>query len=140
VESSGGFSVSDYLYEKCGFLPAILLAMIGGHRHLPISGLVAEIVDLVGNFVFLEDRFQFDSIRREDVVRELEKTTGFLTLEAPMATSTIDGKKWIWEDGSWVLIRLSGTEPVGRIYAESLNENRTRELVSAGLDWAAQFR
>lgn len=140
VESSGGFSVSDYLYEKCGFLPAVLVAAISARRELTVSELVNEIDNLVGKFVFLEDKFEFDPNRRNDVVFELEKTDSFLTLEAPESTSTIDGKKWIWSDGSWLLIRLSGTEPVGRIYAESLSKDRTRQLGTAGLYWAAQFR
>jgi len=44
----------------------------------------------------------------------------------------IDGSKLIFEDGSWVLFRPSGTEPVVRFYVEAHSEEDLRELIDAG--------
>lgn len=43
---------------------------------------------------------------------------------------TIDGRKMILEDGSWVMIRPSGTEPKVRFYVESRTESGTADLVA----------
>jgi phosphomannomutase len=44
----------------------------------------------------------------------------------------MDGLKLILEDGEWLLIRPSGTEPVIRIYAESNNDERLRGILEEG--------
>jgi phosphomannomutase len=45
---------------------------------------------------------------------------------------TIDGFKYVLEDGSWLMIRPSGTEAVVRVYAESSSEKRLKELLIIG--------
>jgi phosphomannomutase len=44
----------------------------------------------------------------------------------------MDGVKFIFEDGSWLLLRPSGTEPVVRIYAESESETELEVLLEQG--------
>lgn len=44
---------------------------------------------------------------------------------------TIDGTKMIFEDGSWLMIRPSGTEPKVRFYVESRSRSGTGDLVAA---------
>lgn len=44
---------------------------------------------------------------------------------------TIDGRKMIFEDGSWLMIRPSGTEPKVRFYVESRTSSGTADLVAA---------
>jgi phosphomannomutase len=46
----------------------------------------------------------------------------------------LDGAKCIREDGTWLLLRLSGTEPLIRIYAEAMSEQDTQTLLSSGRD------
>jgi len=45
---------------------------------------------------------------------------------------TIDGAKIIYPDGSWMLLRPSGTEPVFRVYAESQDLTRVKKLMKVG--------
>jgi phosphomannomutase len=44
----------------------------------------------------------------------------------------MDGLKLVLEDGGWLLIRPSGTEPILRIYAESSNDERLRGFLEQG--------
>jgi len=44
---------------------------------------------------------------------------------------SIDGRKMIFEDGSWLMIRPSGTEPKVRFYVESRTQRGTADLVHA---------
>jgi phosphomannomutase len=46
----------------------------------------------------------------------------------------LDGAKYILEDGSWILLRLSGTEPLIRVYAEARSEQDVRSLLEVGRD------
>ena len=48
-----------------------------------------------------------------------------------MRTRTDDGFKFYMDDGSWVLMRMSGTEPLMRVYAEAATQARVEELISA---------
>jgi phosphomannomutase len=136
VESSGGFSISDYLYEKCGFLPAILVAAAAARQHKTVSQLGDDINAWVGQRSFLEKSFRFDGSKRGLLLAELNTLTPFSGAQWVL---DVDGRKWIWADGTWLLIRLSGTEPVGRIYSESTDPVRAQSLTSIALDWASQF-
>jgi phosphomannomutase len=44
----------------------------------------------------------------------------------------IDGTKFMLDDGSWLLIRFSGTEPLLRIYTETTSEDRVARMLSTG--------
>ena len=46
----------------------------------------------------------------------------------------IDGLKYVFDDGSWLLIRPSGTEPLMRVYVDSPSPNRARELSELGMN------
>jgi phosphomannomutase len=49
-----------------------------------------------------------------------------------------DGLKLIFGDGSWVCYRLSGTEPVVRVYTEARDEQESATLTQAAKDWVLQ--
>ncbi len=48
------------------------------------------------------------------------------------AVNRIDGAKYFREDGTWVMLRLSGTEPLVRIYAEGKSADDVQALLAAG--------
>ena len=50
-------------------------------------------------------------------------------------TVTIDGTKYLLEDGSWLLFRKSGTEPVVRIYGEASTDERLDRLMRSGREF-----
>jgi phosphoglucomutase len=50
----------------------------------------------------------------------------------------LDGLKLILEDGSWVCYRVSGTEPVVRVYSEAKSEQDLDRLATAAKDWISQ--
>ena len=47
-----------------------------------------------------------------------------------------DGYKFVLEDGGWMLIRMSGTEPLMRVYCESTRKSLVPELLQAGVKLA----
>jgi phosphoglucomutase len=46
-----------------------------------------------------------------------------------------DGAKFVFEDSSWMLLRLSGTEPLLRLYVEAESAAATKKLVHEASDW-----
>jgi phosphomannomutase len=49
-----------------------------------------------------------------------------------------DGLKLIFEDGSWVCYRMSGTEPVVRVYSEARSEAEQERLAAAAREWIGE--
>jgi phosphomannomutase len=55
-------------------------------------------------------------------------------LRSPVvAVNTLDGVKYVAQDGSWLMLRGSGTEPVLRIYAEAASDAGVRNLLRSGV-------
>ena len=54
-----------------------------------------------------------------------------------VSVNEIDGKKLVLDDGSWLLIRFSGTEPLLRIYVETPSSDAVTPILQAGRDLAA---
>ncbi|WP_243669144.1 hypothetical protein [Vulcanisaeta sp. JCM 16161] len=67
---------------------------------------------------------EFVSRNREVIIERLHE------LGNVKQVITIDGVKVVFSDGSWILIRGSGTEPIIRIYAESLLEERLNQVIN----------
>jgi len=55
------------------------------------------------------------------------------------ALNDIDGLKYQFADGSWLLIRASGTEPLVRVYVDSPSPSRARELSEMGMDTVKKY-
>jgi len=49
-----------------------------------------------------------------------------------------DGLKLLFEDGSWVCYRMSGTEPVVRVYSEARSESELQRLAAAARAWIGE--
>lgn len=133
VESSGGFSTSAHTFEKCGFLPAIMMLYILNDTSLSISQLRENIYTKYGTTHFLETEFHYNDEKKEKIQRFLKDchTNDLSTFFSQTITELIkvDGLKIMFDTGDWVLFRLSGTEPLARIYGESSDSNDAKELL-----------
>jgi len=135
VESSGGFSISRHTYEKCGFLP-VMLAHYIRTTGKPLS-VLRQSLSRYGTFVFSESSFGFEPAKKPDLIRffaevESDALSALISAESSDKTLQIDrrdGLKVALSSGAWVLVRLSGTEPIGRIYAESATKEETTRLI-----------
>ncbi len=140
VESSGGFSISSHTQEKCGFIPALLVLAIQAKTGLPVSKLTQNIHNHYGHFYFLEDAVTLTNTQKESL-KALITSNPISTLTPHFSFpiqefSTQDGLKLRFRnEKTWSLWRLSGTEPVARIYVESTNPVTSQTL----LENARQF-
>ncbi|MXV61569.1 phosphoglucomutase/phosphomannomutase family protein [Natronorubrum sp. JWXQ-INN-674] len=130
-EESGGFTVRGHVREKDGVLMALLAAAM--HAAEPLDDRVDRLLEEHGTVV--QDKISVSCPDHEkarvlsDLEDEIPETVSGTTVEG---VNTADGFKLQLADGSWLLIRPSGTEPVLRVYAEAEDERRVGELLEAG--------
>ena len=76
--------------------------------------------------VFSGDR----AVREQNILDAQPKTIGGLKVTG---LTTTDGFRFDLEDGGWMLIRFSGTEPKIRVYTETTHENKVQAILQDGL-------
>ncbi|MHB9129371.1 MAG: phosphohexomutase domain-containing protein, partial [Candidatus Humimicrobiaceae bacterium] len=132
-EESGGLWTNGNIPERDGMLMGLKLLEIMAKEKKTLNQILEEIYDKYGYFVFGRNDYLIE-------IRERDRLKALLEAEIPAAIKnekvmevvTIDGFKYILEDGSWLMIRPSGTEAVVRVYAESSNEQRLQDLLIIG--------
>jgi phosphomannomutase len=128
-EESGGLSILGHIPEKDGILACLLAAEIIAHTGKSMAELKA---DLFNEFGPVETRRLDIGINEGDKEMLIEKlahytpkTVAGLKVDS---VSRLEGSKIVLENGSWVLIRFSGTEPMVRAYFEA-NDQETLEAI-----------
>lgn len=119
-EESGGLGVKGHIPERDGILLGLLLleaVAIGGKG---LRQLLDETMDDIGHFHYRRiDRHIEDAAKEQLVARLLSDPPASVDGQRVVATNFSDGFKFIFENGDWLLIRPSGTEPVLRLYSEA---------------------
>ncbi|MBV0924348.1 phosphoglucomutase/phosphomannomutase family protein [Halomicroarcula limicola] len=135
-EESGGFGLADHLRNKDGVLLALVTAAADSEESLDarVDRLLAEHGEIHQGRISVDCPEE----RKEPVLDELESALPeSVAGEAVENVNTVDGFKIGLADGTWVLVRPSGTEPKLRVYAEASSEERLDELLSAGRELVA---
>ncbi|HEX7127784.1 MAG TPA: phosphoglucomutase/phosphomannomutase family protein [Thermodesulfobacteriota bacterium] len=132
-EESGGIGLPAHLPERDGLLGGLLLAAIVARAGRPLEAVVGDLERRVGPHAYDRIDLEIAPEARHEVKARLERATvphldGLPVVERHAR----DGYKFILEDGAWLLVRPSGTEPVLRIYAEAATPARVAALLTAG--------
>ncbi|WP_276273297.1 phosphoglucomutase/phosphomannomutase family protein [Haloarcula litorea] len=132
-EESGGFGLTDHLRNKDGVLVALVAAAAEAEE--PLDARVDRLLDEHGEIHQGRVSVDCPEDRKGPVLTELEETLPeSVAGVAVEAVTTVDGFKIALADGTWVLVRPSGTEPKLRVYAEAGSRARVDELLDAGRD------
>jgi phosphomannomutase len=123
-EESGGFAFRGHIPERDGLLAGLFFADMIVSKKKPLSAILAELEERVGphayarhDIHFKRDTYDQERVRILERLKEHEPTS-----VAGVAVERIrddDGFKFYLADGSWVLLRASGTEPLIRVYSEA---------------------
>jgi len=119
-EESGGLSVLGHIPEKDGVLADMLIVEMLAYEGKPLSQIVAEVVAEVGG-PLINHRLDLHLSNPHKLAVMTAFKTNPPTSVAGMTVqevSTKDGVKLYLQDGSWILLRPSGTEPLLRVYME----------------------
>jgi alpha-D-glucose phosphate-specific phosphoglucomutase len=135
-EESGGISFRGHIPEGDGVLMGLLLLEIVATSGKTLFELVENLLEEVGPAFYQRTDLRLSHpVSKEAMSRGLvEEAPAEIGGEKVSSISTVDGVKYLIADGSWLLIRPSGTEPVLRVYAEG----RTPQMVQALLGYGEQ--
>jgi len=131
-EESAGLSIKGHYPEKDGILACLLAAEAVAARGASLTDQLNDLYKRVGKLESgrIGIRLTPDLMQSlADKLKEDPKEIGGRRVEQ---TNRMDGVKFIFADGSWLLMRPSGTEPVVRIYAESESATDLEVLLEQG--------
>ncbi|MDP2725958.1 MAG: phosphoglucomutase/phosphomannomutase family protein [Dehalococcoidia bacterium] len=137
-EESGGFAFRGHIPERDGTLAGLYFLDLMVRLNMRPSQLVAYLFNKVGPHHYDRVDIRLTPERRTAVLQRLQEVHPTSLGGIPVKeTDTTDGFRFILQDGSWLLFRFSGTEPVLRIYTETDSPERVRQLLSEGQKLAA---
>ncbi len=132
-EESGGYAFRGNVPERDGILAGLyMLDMMVRLKKRP-SELLQLLFSKVGPHYYdrVDKKFRGDRSEREkSILSEKVDVVGGLKVTG---LETMDGYKFCLEDGGWMLIRFSGTEPIMRVYCETTHGEKVKAILNDGL-------
>jgi len=127
-EESGGIGFGHFIPERDGILSGLLVAECVAHFGAPLSTIVSGMDSEFGALHYDRRDVHRPPDRCERLIaRAPELFPGFTSKEGK------DGLKLNFDDGTWILFRKSGTEPMIRIYCESPDAERVQEMLEVAV-------
>ena len=132
AEESAGLTIEGHVPEKDGILADLLVAEMVGATGKGLAELSSDLETQIGPY----------HSRRLDLPLSIESRDALSRVRAApperfagrrvTSVNPLDGLKLLLEDGSWILVRESGTEPVARLYVEARSADDLGALLQAG--------
>jgi phosphomannomutase len=135
-EESGGFAVKGHIPERDGILVGLLFADMMVKLGQPLSQILAGLEKRVGPHAYARHDIH---LNRETYDQDRKRILHTLETHEPSDVAGVkverirsdDGFKFYLADGSWVLLRASGTEPLVRIYSEAADQAAVEARLAA---------
>lgn len=131
-EESAGLTIKGHVPEKDGILACFLVAEMVAREGKTVRELLERMYGEVGRFVTKRANLRLSAELEEAYPHKLASVPAEIASSKVKDVITVDGVKLILEDGSWMLFRKSGTEPVVRLYGEASTDARLAEIMEAG--------
>jgi phosphomannomutase len=134
AEESGGIGFPGHIPERDGILAGLMLLEMLATEKASINKLVAKLEKEFGPHRYARIDTNFPVERRAALMDFCKKNPPARLLKSPLAeVKAYDGVKFIARDGSWLMLRGSGTEPILRIYSEAGSDAGAQRLLEQGL-------
>lgn len=135
-ESSGGLTVRGHIPGKDGIFAASLLIELISVTGKSLSGLLDEIHQQFGNSFTHESDYKFSAQDKPKLIKKLFEEKKIPEYDYKIATvSYMDGLKIYFDNGGWVLVRFSGTEPLIRIFSEMDTQKEADDVAETMRDF-----
>lgn len=130
-EESAGLSIRGHVPEKDGILACLLTAEMVARRGTTLQTQLAALFQKVGAYYPVRVNLHLPAAVQTRLLERLKQDPATFNGRKVARLDRKDGLKMILEDGSWVLMRLSGTEPLCRCYCEARTREDLEGLVAA---------
>ncbi len=138
-EESGGYAFRGHVPERDGILGNLFLLDLMVRTGLKPTQLLDRLFAMVGGPHYYDridtrlesNAFKAEAKKRLDAAQP--QTIGGLQVTGKV---TIDGYKFELEDGGWLLVRFSGTEPLIRVYCETIHGDKVKAILADGMKLA----
>ena len=132
-EESGGYAFRNNVPERDGILGGLYFLDFMVQTGKKPTELLKMLFDKVGEHFYdrVDTPFSGDRKMREQKILDAKpQTIGGLKVTELV---TVDGFQFKLEDGGWLLIRFSGTEPIMRVYCETTHKDKVKAILDDGL-------
>lgn len=137
-EESAGLTIRGHVPEKDGIIAGLLVAEMVAVRGKTLGEQLQALFADVGSYYPVRENFHLTTDAKTKFTEKLKSDPTELAGRKVSSVVRTDGLKLIFEDGSWVCYRLSGTEPVVRAYTEARSQEDSTRLVKAAEHWVTE--
>ena len=137
-EESAVLSIRGHVPEKDGILACLLITEMVASRRKSLKNQLKDLFSRVGEVYNRRLNVKLDPAISERVRRKIASDVQEFHGRRVVEQNRVDGLKLLFGDGSWVLMRPSGTEPVVRFYAESTSIADLEKLLEYGRQWITE--
>jgi phosphoglucomutase len=135
-EESAGLTIRGHVPEKDGILACLLVAEMTAARKASIREQLRAMFKKLGReFHPIRENLHLTDEQKANTIKKVAVDASTLLGRKVVSTDRTDGAKFVFEDGSWILVRLSGTEPIVRLYVEAESAAATAQLTRDASDW-----
>ena len=135
-EESGGYAFKFHVPERDGIISALLILELLATSKKSLQQLKNEMYSKFGGTFFDRSDFGYTAKQYSIIVKKLQDITiESIDNKSIISTSDMDGIKFYLKDDSWGTIRISGTEPLIRIYAESHSQHEVTNIINELKDY-----
>jgi len=138
-EESAGLTIRGHIPEKDGILACLLVAEMIAARGASIDEQIRGLYKKLGReFWPVRENLHLSDEQKANAVGKVGVDSSTLLGRKVVSVDRTDGAKFVFEDGSWMLLRLSGTEPLLRLYVEAESAAASAKLTSEATKWVLQ--
>src|SRR6266480_2219420 len=134
-EESAGLSIRYHVPEKDGIIAGLLCCEMVARRKKSLGQQLQELFAKVGSFYPMRENFRLTPDIKAKFTEKLRLDPQNFSGQRVTEVVRKDGLKLVLADGSWVCYRLSGTEPVVRVYTEARGREGLEKLSAAAKAW-----
>ena len=134
-EESAGLSIRKHVPEKDGVLAGLLCCEMVARRGASLTKQLEDVFVDVGSYYPLRENFRLTPEGKQKFTEKLRGDPAEFNGSKVASVVRTDGLKLVMGDGSWVCYRLSGTEPVVRVYSEARSSEGLEQLSTAAKAW-----
>jgi phosphoglucomutase len=138
-EESAGLTIRGHVPEKDGILACLLVAEMIAARDASIGEQIRAMFKKLGReFWPVRENLHLSDEQKANAVKRVAVDASTLLGRKVVSIDRTDGAKFVFDDGSWMLLRLSGTEPLLRVYVEAESAAASAKLTREATQWVLQ--